>query len=192
MSDIIEVLTPDMVGKRVTCTIKGIDITDAKLQMFEGKYYICQDSIKGGSIHTYRFMNYLGYRYVWRYDYCVTDLRLVEEKEEIPDLQTSVNKTIQKAQTPNVKIQRLAEVDKYLQPVENNILKDTHSKNNYDMFGVSNNDILTRINKHTKEEIETTDLVETYTTPQYIELNPKKQEYEYYYYKGELCAKPKE
>lgn len=47
-------------GARVTCTIKGTEIRDAKLQYEDGQWYICQN-LKDGAY----CLDKLGYKYSW-------------------------------------------------------------------------------------------------------------------------------
>ena len=53
-------LTPDMVGKKVTCKIERKLIKDAKIQLESNNYFICQDLQKGASCK-----DKLGYKYSW-------------------------------------------------------------------------------------------------------------------------------
>lgn len=56
----IEELKPEHVGKRISCYIEDNIIIDAKIQLESGKYYICQNVIKGSECHYL-----LGYKYSW-------------------------------------------------------------------------------------------------------------------------------
>jgi hypothetical protein len=50
-------------GARVTCTIEGKEIRDAKLQYEKGEWYICQNEREGNSCE-----DKLGYKYSWVFD----------------------------------------------------------------------------------------------------------------------------
>jgi hypothetical protein len=42
-------MTPDMVGKKFTCSIEGIEITDGRIQYESHSYYLCQNEKSGSS-----------------------------------------------------------------------------------------------------------------------------------------------
>ena len=75
-------------GKSVTCTIKGQEITDAKISVDEGRVYVCQNRRCGSPMR-----NRLGYEYSWKVStssdpyekvagyWDTQDIKLIEEKE---------------------------------------------------------------------------------------------------------------
>lgn len=59
-------------GTRITCTIDGIPIDDAKVQKQGGQYYICQNKKDGSSCR-----DKLGYKYSWVEDSDIKNIIIV-------------------------------------------------------------------------------------------------------------------
>lgn len=98
----------------------------------------------------------------------------MKKKKEIPDLQTSVNNTIQKAQSNSYYSKRQEESERL------RISQGGGWAEGYPNFTISNGSISVgdtdnsdSISTHSKPKEETTPLVETYTTPEYIDFNLK-------------------
>lgn len=98
----------------------------------------------------------------------------MKKKKEIPDLQTSVNNTIQKAQSNSYYSKRQEESERLrmLQGVGWAERQHDFTISN-GTIGVGDIDNSDSISTHSKPKEETTHLVETYTTPEYIDFNLK-------------------
>ena len=66
-------------GDKVTCSIEGTKIEDAKISIESDRYYICQNH-KSGQVANDR----LGYKYSWVKDGNIKNLKLLYEAPKEP------------------------------------------------------------------------------------------------------------